>query len=94
MSSDNGIYILQTAKGEGLEYRVECLTAIDNYKWDDDGDCYSEDTQVHIKNAREMWSGCAVLKTEEEAMEAAQVVSDRLGYTEYGVQFIHIDAEF
>lgn len=35
MSADNGIYILQTPKGKGFEFRVEEMQAVENYKWDD-----------------------------------------------------------
>ena len=33
MSSDNGIYILETPKGDGKEYRVAHLQAVENYLW-------------------------------------------------------------
>jgi hypothetical protein len=94
MSSDNGIYILTTPKGNGHEYRVAHQMAIDNYLWDDESNDYTNDPKVLIKNAREMWKDCKVLTEESEAFQEAVIIYEDVGYTEYGIQFINISEEF
>ena len=94
MSSDSGIYILTTTKGNGHEYRVAHQMAIENYQWDDKKNDYTNDSQVLIKNAREMWKDCKVLTEETEAFQEAVRIYEDVGYTEYGIQFVNISAEF
>jgi len=112
MSADNGIYILTTKRKshdcqDCLEYRVRELQAVENVDWDETkknperdypGD-YTEDNDVRIKNAREMWAGCEVFNTESEALAEAKRIYDEtmnsdFPVLEYGICFIHIDREF
>ena len=89
MSADNGIYILKT---RGPEFRVAHLQAIDNLDWGRNG-C-TDDPDVRIANAREMWFGSPVFKTEEEAWEEARRLHSLIEYTEYGVSMVEIDRVF
>lgn len=110
MSSDNGIYILTTHRrtiegGDRLEYRVRELQCVENVDWDaskvsEDGrqGDYTEDDEVRIVNAREMWDGCQVYEDEAEVLLEAkrlyEEVMEDVGILEYGICFIHIDMEF
>ncbi len=94
MSSDNVIAILTTLKGDGHEYRVAHLQAVENYQWDDKKKDYTNNPKIQIKNAREMWGSCKVITNEEEAMQEAVKLYKEIGYTEYGISFINIDAKF
>jgi hypothetical protein len=109
MSSDTGIYILETIDDKGSsEFRVALLSAIENYRYsyctkhnDWTKDCEecsnaaeTDDQDVHIFNARKMWRDCEVFKDFGKALEeAARIQKDR-GYTEYGIVIIHIDRVF
>ena len=105
MSADNGIYILKTSLpqnasicGDGFEYRVAYHSAIDNVDWDDEKKEQSDDSNVRIKNAREMWKNCKVFLFEKEALaEAAEQYHSFMkdgGYLEYGISFIEIPKVF
>ena len=91
MSADNGVYILET---EGPEYRVAEMMAVDNVSWDCDLSCETNDFDILIKNAREMWSDALVFTDRNEAIIAAHKLHDEVGYTEYGVSFIGIPKPF
>lgn len=100
ISADNGIYILQTKKGDGFEYRVAHLQAVENYRWDDDKHTDSDDPQIQIKNAREMWGECEVIVDRTSALQVADAMAQKIlddefcPILEYGISFIKIDAEF
>ncbi len=84
MSSDNGVYVLKTRKGEGYEYRVAHLNAIDNL----DYDCSTpEDIMT---NARQMWRNREVFKHKVDALLAAHELADDIDLLEYGVSFIKL----
>jgi hypothetical protein len=90
MSADNGIYILETL---GPEYRVKELMAIDNLNWDHKNGEPTNDADIMIKNARQMWKDCVVLVNKTEALEvASEIEAD--GYFEYGICFIRIPRKF
>lgn len=99
MSADNGIYMLKTL---GPEFRVKELSAVDNLEWDDTienehGEVtggYSNDPDIHIKNAREMWYKCKVFNDENKAYNYALKLLDDNPYTEYGLCRIDIDRKF
>lgn len=109
MSADDGFYILET---EGPEYRVKHLQAVENYMWDDkkideqDGKpgAYTNDPDVHIRNARKMWKKCKVFTNKKEAVKYAfnmeeEAIKDMeeyfgFGFTEYGVCHIKIPRKF
>jgi hypothetical protein len=92
MSADNGIYILET---EGPEFRVAEMGAVDNYQWDNERSEYTDDPDVHIENAREMWGGCEVLTNEEDAIDMALKIDKEWGIgTEYGICVIKIRRRF
>ncbi len=100
MSADNTIAILQTKKGKGYEYRVAHLQAVDNYSWDDKRKKHTDNPQVQIKNAREMWSDCKPTRKKSDALLQADrlyqtiLQDDFCPYVEYGICFIEIDSEF
>jgi len=94
MSSDNGIYILKTPKGDGFEYRVAHLQCIENVEWDEEAGCCSEDPDIQIKNARYMWDGCKVFVQETDALSFALKLESGLTILEYGISSIDIDREF
>jgi len=94
MSADNGIYILATPKGDGFEYRVEHLQSIDNYMWDHDLHCDTDDKDIWIKNAREMWKGCEVLESQIDALKLAEELLEQEYICEYGISFISIRRKF
>lgn len=105
MSADDGIYILKTKKGDGFEYRVEHLQAVENVDWDENlpnsyhglGD-HTDDDDVRIKNAREMWKHSPIFVTQESAFANAQQVYEEVNWdgfpVEYGISVIAIDREF
>ena len=94
MSADNGIYILRTLKGDDFEYRVAHLQGIENLEWDEVGGGYTDNQDVHIKNARRMWSDCEVFAHETEALAFALKMEKCLDILEYGISSIDIDREF
>ena len=94
MSADNGIYILKTVKGEGFEYRVAHLQAVENMDWDDKTGEHTIDPDVSIRNARDMWKDCSVWKSDKDATNFAQGMEYAIGYVEYGTCVIEIDREF
>ena len=87
MSADNGIYILETIKNDGFEYRVVETSAIDNYRYTfcikhgifgfDENciECHNltetEDPDIWIQNARVIWKNSPVFSTHELAMQKA-----------------------
>lgn len=89
MSSDNGLYILHTIDG----YRVRHLQAVENVYWDDEIKRDTDDHDVWIKNAREMWAGCELFTNFHKALEYAIKVENEEygGYTEYGICSIKIE---
>lgn len=104
MSADNGIYILETS---GSEFRVSMLQAVENYMWDDNlqqpdkSYCggYSNNPDIQIVNAREMWKDCKVYSNSEDAMTEAKIIYDEIMSSdfpilEYGISFIKIDRKF
>lgn len=107
MSADNGIYILETVKGNGKEYRVEHLQAVENYLWDENlqvpeksykgGE--TDNPNIHIKNAREMWANCKVFTNKQDASLEAdklynEIIESDFPIIEYGISTIKIDREF
>jgi hypothetical protein len=94
MSADNGLYILVTPKGKGFEYRVAHLQAVENYGWDDELGCSTDNPDVHIKNAREMWGDSLVHTDITNAYECARILLSSIGWTEYGICEINIPREF
>jgi len=101
MSADNGIYILKTPvssyssmQGDGFEYRVAHMQAAENLSWDDKKHCHTENLNVRIKNAREMWEGEDMFHSEEEARKAAIALAETISFLEYGICLIEINREF
>jgi hypothetical protein len=54
---------------------------------------YSDDPDIHIANAREMWLGDA-LSSRAVALEHAADMLERLAICEYGISFIKIPRKF
>ena len=96
MSADNGIYVLRTlrADGEGHEYRVADLQAVENYRYDRKEHRDTENPDVWIANAREMWDHFWVLPTEDLAMRQASKMADDCTFLGYGISMISIDRVF
>jgi hypothetical protein len=97
MSADNGIYILRTLVSISpriFEYRVKHLQAIDNLGWDSKIEEYTQDPDIHIKNARKIFAKCFPIETREEALKEALKRMEEIGYVEYGIQEIEIDRIF
>ena len=95
MSSDNGIYIIETDTPEGeKEYRVSYMAAIDNLWWDEEKRCPTHDEDVIIKNAREMFGSCKVFKDESEAVLYAWGELKNCHFLEYGISLICIHRVF
>jgi hypothetical protein len=83
MSADNGIYI---AEFPGPIYRVIEASAIEN--------CYdAEDfsTEEIDENRQDYFRNCEVFISEREALNEAEIISDLVGWTEYGIQRITFD---
>lgn len=95
MSADNGIYILETnTEKEGVtEFHVSHLQAVDNYTWDHINNGHTENEDVHIFNARRMWTG-PVYKNREDAEKYAQELSGEFDILEYGIISIRINRVF
>lgn len=97
MSADNGVYILQTKRGDGWEYRVSHLQSVEDYTWNGSDHAGGPDTQ--IKNARQMWRG-QVYATKAEALVAADKMAEDIlsddfcPVLEYGISTITIPREF
>lgn len=94
MSADNGIYILKTPKGLGFEYRVRELRGVEEYKWNSFIEDFSNDPDVWIENAREMWKDSVVLTNHEDALNEAFGIYQAFQVLEYGVCDIEIPREF
>ena len=106
MSSDNGVYLLKSPS-EVLnhdEYRVAHLQNIENVDivdWDAGEGFdnpkevkYTDNPDIRIKNAREMWKNCKVFSSEEEALVEAKKMLDEIYICEYGICFIEIPRVF
>lgn len=95
MSADNGIYILETdTETKGVtEFRVSHLQSIDNYRWDHVNNDYTDNEDVHIFNARRMWTG-PVYKNREDANNYAQEIAGEYDILEYGIISIRINRDF
>jgi hypothetical protein len=97
MSADNGIYILET---EGPEYRVAHMQAVENYMWDEDARDYSNNPDVHIRNARTMWRNCKAFTNKMDAanlafeMEEKILSDDFYPILECGISTIKIPRKF
>ena len=91
MSADNGIYILQT---DGPEFRVQHCMGIDNLNWDRVSKCYTENDDIVINNAREMFKSAPVFVDKVKAVEFAMECSEKYSILEYGIQPIEIDRKF
>jgi hypothetical protein len=101
VSADNGVYILETlvdVSGSIREYRVTEMGAVDNVYYDEDDECDTQDQDVWIKNARQMWGHCKVFKTQEEALDEAfriaKEIEDEGDFTEYGICTISLARVF
>jgi hypothetical protein len=96
MSSDNCIGILKTidSKGSGYEYRVSHILGLDNLNWDDKAKTQTNDPDVLIKNAREMWSDCKVHTNEADAVTEAVKQAEDVFFLEYGICTIEIERVF
>ena len=90
------------------EYRVRHLQAVENVDWDETkknpdvdyvGD-YTDNDDVRIRNAREMWKDCQVFTDYAEATKEAQRQYDEVmnddfcPIVEYGICNVVIDREF
>ena len=97
MSADNGVYILRT---EGPEYRIKHLQAVENLYWDEHIGGETQDRDVWIVNAREMWKGCEVFTDMYDALNEAhriyeEIMSDDFcPICEYGICSITIGRKF
>lgn len=91
MSADNGVYILET---EGPEYRVNHLMAVDNISWDAKIGGHTDDQEIWIKNAREMWRGCETYTDRTVALKEADRILQDLPICEYGINFIKVERRF
>lgn len=91
MSADNGVYVLET---EGPEYRVAHLQAVENLSWDKSKEDYTDDPEVHISNAREMWANTPVFTSKEKAVKYASEVAEDYPYLEYGIQILKVPKKF
>ena len=101
MSSDNGIYILQTKDLNGEpEYRVKHLQAIENVDWDDKKKDHTNNDDIRIVNAREMFKDAPQFASEVLAFKHASAVYDEImkdeyyPIVEYGISKIKIDRVF
>ena len=96
MSADNGIYVLSTIHPNDInerEYRVAYLMAVDNLAWDEETKELSDDPDVMIKNAREMWGNSTVFDDGHNAWDYARILNQGQ-YTEYGIVEIKIERIF
>jgi hypothetical protein len=99
MSADNGIYILVTPKFEGavsqedMECRVKHLQAVENISWDRSKSRGTDNEDVIIINAREMWNGCKPLTVAEAHTDAFRQYEE-LDICEYGVSTIKVNRVF
>ena len=108
MSADNGVYILRTLVDEndtskGYEYRVTEMQAVENIFWDSEvfgkngWGQESNNPEVHIRNARKMWTGKMYLDERDalvRADELAQEILSSFGILEYGISTIEINKKF
>lgn len=100
MSADNGVYILETSKDSGKEYRVAHLQAVENVYWDYSSRQSSNSPDVCIQNARRMWKDAPVFVDRIEALRKADEIASEIlsdGFCpilEYGISFIVVDREF
>jgi hypothetical protein len=83
MSADNGVYVLYT---EGPEYRIAHMQAVDNlYKeFSPEKESWSPDVDYIV----ESFGKSKVYLDLTEALDAANMLEDQVGYTEYGTSLI------
>lgn len=88
MSADNGVYILHTLDG----WRVIHDQAIDNlYWWRVEGASLDQQELKNEINPSSLYSyfkDCVVYKEKYEAWHEAMLLYRKIGYVEYGIQFI------
>jgi len=99
MSADNGVYILVTPiltpRDEGRkEYRPSYMQAVENYLWDAESGEETENPDIHIENARQMWKYARVVFDRTKALKMADKMAQECAVLEYGIQFIEIPREF
>lgn len=94
MSSDNGIYILQTKDG----YRVTHAQAIDNLYWwgkeMNEAELSEKRNEINPKELIKYFGKCKLFKTEIDALKKAtklykEILTDPNCIIEYGISFIH-----
>ena len=90
MSADNGIYILETNDG----FHVAELAAIENYMYDSESLDDTDNLDVQIRNAREMWANSPFFINEQQAWQYAYERAEQCQILEYGVSKIHIERDF
>ena len=91
ISSDNGIYILQSNDG----YRVIHAQAIDNLYWwqKSDGKNWECRDELNPEELINYFGKCKIIKTDEEALKEAkrlyiEVIDSYCGILEYGISYI------
>jgi|BioPla2DNA2_1021312.scaffolds.fasta_scaffold04037_8 hypothetical protein len=89
--ADDGVYILKTV---GPQYRVIYKIAFYEIYWDDINCTYTEDPDVMIRNARDMFQNSKVFKSKEDALLYAGNIADEHSSLEYGIQTININRTF
>lgn len=82
---------MKNGRGDGHEYRVAHLAAIENIDYDHTTHEVTENESVIIENLRKYWKGSLVLYNEKDALEKASKMLREFPYVEYGIQFIEKD---
>ena len=105
---------ISSMMGDGFEYRIAHLQAVENYQykycdlhgmhWSENceacKDCVAtQDPDIWIKNAREMWKNIPVFHTRRDALNEAdriyqEIMQDDFAIIEYGISFIDIPRVF
>jgi len=71
----------------GNDGRDECRECRENSR-------YTEDPDVMIQNAREMWRNSKPISSRGEALKLASDILESLDVCEYGISYIHIPRKF
>ena len=88
MSADNGIYVLFTeSEKNGPLYRVAHLRAIDNIygNFSVEKGCYEGNPEI----INDYFGGAQTFHTLNEALDYAEEVENKIGYTEDGICVIN-----
>ena len=93
MPVNDSICILETGT-DVRQYRIAHLVDVKACWWDRKRECHTDDPDVIIENARDMWGSCFAYSTLELAAVVAVKLAEKHPDLGHDVVFISIPREF